>query len=90
MDVDALISRRTEPETFEVIVEAEKVRDELGNRLAGIVERFRIGLPNTDDGARAREMLPDLVSKSHDRLCTVGRTVQVATPITTHIELPSA
>ena len=27
MDVDALTSRRAEPEAFEVIVEAEKVRD---------------------------------------------------------------
>jgi hypothetical protein len=30
--------------------------------------------------------LPDVVAKSHDRLCTVGRTVEVGTPITTRIE----
>jgi len=30
--------------------------------------------------------LPDAVKKSHDRLCTVGRTVETGTPITTKIE----
>ena len=89
MDVDALTSRRAEPEAFEVIVEAQKVRDELGNRLTDIVERFRIAFPDTDGGASACEVLPDMVAKSHDRLCTVGRTVQVGAPIETQIELPS-
>src|SRR4249919_1045622 len=90
MDVDALTSRRAEPEAFEVIVEAKKVRDELGNRLTDIVERFRITFPDTDSGARAREILPEMVSKSHDRLCTVGRTVQVGSSIATRIEQPSS
>ena len=89
MDVDALTSRRAEPEAFEVIVEAEKVRDELGNRLTDIVERFRIAFPDTEGGAGAREVLPDMVAKSHDRLCTVGRTVQVGARIETRIEDPS-
>jgi putative redox protein len=30
-------------------------------------------------------VLPDAVRKSHDRLCTVGRTVELPSPITTHI-----
>ena len=89
MDVDALTSRRAEPEAFEVIVEAEKVRDELGNRLTDILERFRISFPDTEGGVSAREVLPDMVAKSHDRLCTVGRTVQVGARIETRIESPS-
>jgi putative redox protein len=31
-------------------------------------------------------ILPDAVNRSHDRLCTVGRTVELGTPITTKIE----
>ena len=89
MDVDALTSRRAEPDVFEVIVEAEKVRDERGNRLTDIVERFRIAFPDTAGGASAREVLPDMVAKSHDRLCTVGRTVQVGARIEARIERPS-
>jgi hypothetical protein len=30
--------------------------------------------------------VPDVVAKSHDRLCTVGRTIETGTPIATRIE----
>ena len=30
--------------------------------------------------------MPDVVKKSHDRLCTVGRTIELRTPIGTRIE----
>jgi hypothetical protein len=31
-------------------------------------------------------VLPDVVKKSHDRLCTVGRTIELGTPVGTRIE----
>jgi putative redox protein len=37
-------------------------------------------------GDAARAVLPDAVKKSHDRLCTVSRTVELGTPIATRIE----
>jgi uncharacterized OsmC-like protein len=61
----------------------------MGNRLTNILERFRISFPDTEGGANAREVLPDMVAKSHDRLCTVGRTVQLGARIETRIERPS-
>ena len=45
IDVDILTSRRAEPEKFEVLVDANKVRDEAGNRLSDIVVAFRIRFP---------------------------------------------
>jgi len=42
--------------------------------------------PAGEDGDNARSILPDAVKKSHDRLCTVGRTVEIGTPITTKID----
>ena len=36
--------------------------------------------------AKARELLPDAVRKSHDRLCMVSRTVELDTPIADRIE----
>jgi uncharacterized OsmC-like protein len=36
-------------------------------------------------GVVTRVTLPDSVNKSNDRLCTVGRTVETGTPITTKI-----
>jgi len=81
IDVDILTSRRAEPESFEVLIDADKVRDEAGNHLTGIAVTFRIAFPGTDQGDAARAVLPDVVRKSHDRLCTVGRTVEIGTPI---------
>ena len=86
IDVDILTSRRAEPEKFEVLVDADKVRDELGNHLADIMVTFRIRFPEGEDGDKARGLLPDAVRKSHDRLCTVSRTVELGTPIADRIE----
>jgi putative redox protein len=86
IDVDILTSRRAEPESFEVLVDATKVRDENGNRLTDIEVTFRITFPAGPGGDEARAILPDVVKKSHDKLCTVGRTVELATPIATRIE----
>ena len=86
IDVDILTSRRAEPESFEVLVDAVKIRDENGNRLTDIEITFRISFPAGEQGDEARAILPDVVKKSHDKLCTVGRTVELGTPIATRIE----
>jgi uncharacterized OsmC-like protein len=86
IDVDILTSRRAEPDAFEVLVDAEKVRDDAGNHLTDIVVTFRITFPDGEQGDAARALLPDAVHKSHDRLCTVSRTVELGTPIATRIE----
>ena len=86
IDVDILTSRRAEPESFEVLVDATKVRDEAGNRLTDIQVTFRVTFPAGEQGDEARAFLPDVVKKSHDKLCTVGRTVELSTPISTRVE----
>jgi putative redox protein len=86
IDVDILTSRRAEPDAFEIVVEAEKVRDAAGNHLTDIVVNFRIRFPEGEQGDKARTLLPDAVKKSHDRLCTVSRTVELGTPIATRIQ----
>jgi putative redox protein len=85
VDVDILTSRRAEPDAFEIVVDAEKARD-AGNHLTGLLVTFRIAFPPGEQGDKAREVLPDAVRKSHDRLCTVSRTVELGTPIATRIE----
>ena len=86
IDVDILTSRRAEPESFEIGVSADKVRDDGGNHLANIEITYRISFPPGTDGDKARGILPDAVRQSHDRLCTVSRTVELPTPIATRIE----
>ena len=86
VDVDILTSRRAEPEKFEIVVDADKARDDGGNRLTDIVVTFKIRFPGGEDGDKARALLPDAVRKSHDRLCSVSRTVELGTPIADRIE----
>jgi putative redox protein len=86
IDIDILTSRRAEPQGFEVAVDADKVRDAEGNRLRDIVVTFRVAFPATAEGDEARAILPDVVRKSHDKLCTVGRTIELGTPITSRVE----
>jgi putative redox protein len=85
IDVDVVTSRRAEPASFRVETDAVKVRDSDGNRLTDIVVTFRIEFPDGEAGDSARAILPDIVRKSHDRLCTVSRTVELGTPVTSVI-----
>ncbi|WP_323096284.1 OsmC family protein [Intrasporangium sp. YIM S08009] len=86
VDVDTVTTRRAEPEQFEVEVTADKVKDENGNHLQDIEVRFRVRFPEGDGGDAAREMLPKLVKRSHDEWCTVSRTVELGSEVTTTVE----
>jgi putative redox protein len=86
IDVDLVTSRRAQPEQFRIEVGANKVRDTGGNRLTDIVVTFKVAFPDGADGDKARAILPDIVRKSHERLCTVSRTIELGTPIATRIE----
>ncbi len=85
IDVDIFTTRRSEPERFEVVAEADKIRDGNGNRLTNIDVTFDLAFPDGEGGDAARDLLPDAVQRSHDRLCTVGRSVELGTPIGTKI-----
>ncbi|MBB2946424.1 putative OsmC-like protein [Actinoplanes lutulentus] len=86
-DVDFITTKRAEPDDFSVTVTADKVRDERGgNRLTNLVVELRTTFPEGAAGDAAREMLPRAARMSHDRLCTVSRTVELGTPVTTRTE----
>ena len=80
IDVDYITSRRAEPTTFEVVAAGEKVKDDQGNRLADLTLTFTVRFPDGANGDKAREMLPRALHMSHERLCTVSRTVSLGTP----------
>lgn len=82
VDVDILTSRRAEPTEFTIEVEAEKIRDALGSRLTDIAVTFHVAFPEGAGGDAARELLPGAVRRSHDSLCTVSKTVELGTPVT--------
>jgi putative redox protein len=81
LDVDYITSRRAEPEHFQVTASGRKVRDEGGNHLVDIKVTFDVRFPADAAGDAARSVLPSAITRSHDRLCTVSRTVQLPTAI---------
>jgi putative redox protein len=89
LDVDFITSRRAEPESFSVAVRGRKVKDEHGNHLEGLEVTFHVVFPEGPEGDQARTALPMAVSRSHDRLCTVSRTVELGAPISTTIADPA-
>ena len=81
-DVDYITSKRAEPESFTVTVTSDKIRDEAGgNRLINLAVTYRVSFADGEAGDEARAALPRAVAQSHDRLCTVSRTVQTGTPV---------
>lgn len=84
IDVDIVTSRRAEPTEFTAVVRGDKIRDAAeGNRMENLAVEFTIRFPEGEDGDKAREALPRAVKMSHDRLCTVSRTVELGTPVST-------
>ena len=86
LDVDYVTSRRAEPTSFQARARADKVGDAAGNHLTGIEVRYRIEFPSGQGGDAAREVLPSILQRSHDRLCTVSRTIELGTPVAVRLE----
>ena len=85
MDVDAITGKRAAPDQFAITVTGNKIRDAGGNRLVDLLLTFRVVFGADAGGDAARAVLPDAVRMSHDRLCTVSRTVEVGSSIATAI-----
>lgn len=81
IDVDYLTSRRAEPLEFTASATGTKVKGDDGNRLTDVAVTFTVRFPEGPEGDKAREMLPKAVQMSHDRLCTVSRTIVLGTPV---------
>jgi putative redox protein len=82
VDVDLVTGRRAEPDSFAVTIDGTKIRDDQhGNRLTDIRVTFKVTFPDGEAGDKARAILPDILKRSHERLCTVSRTVELGTPI---------
>ena len=81
IDVDVITSRRAAPSSFQVSSEGHKIRDESGNHLVDLRVTLDVRFPEGPDGDRARAMLPRAVQQTHDRLCTVSRTVTLGEPV---------
>ncbi|MDT4921433.1 MAG: putative redox protein [Pseudonocardiales bacterium] len=86
LDVEYITAKREIPTRFDARIQADKVRDDYGNHLADIVLRLRIEFPDGAGGDAARQVLPSALQRSHDRLCTVSRTVELGTRVEARLD----
>lgn len=81
MDLDYITARRAEPLRFEAVSEADYIKDESGSILENILVTFDVEFPEGEDGDKARDRIPSALQSSHDRTCTVSRTVERGTAV---------
>jgi uncharacterized OsmC-like protein len=81
LDLDAILGKRAEFESFAINARGDKVRDDQGNHLVNLQVSFDARFPEGEAGDAARDFLPDAMAKSHDWLCTVSRTIQIGAPV---------
>jgi putative redox protein len=86
LDVEHITEKRAEPLALTFTTSAEKVRDDDGNHLTGIEIVIRAEFPASEAGDAAREILPDALRRSHDRLCTVSRTIELGATVTARLD----
>ncbi|MGC0142646.1 OsmC family protein [Pseudactinotalea sp. Z1732] len=82
VDVDHMTSRRAEPEEFTVRCSGTKISDDDGNHLQDVEVTFHLRFPAGAEGDAARARIAPAIKASHDRECTVSRTVELPTPVT--------
>ncbi|WP_062205659.1 OsmC family protein [Demequina salsinemoris] len=81
IDVDMMTTRRAEPDTFEVTATAEAVKNDEGNILREIQVAFDLAFPEGEDGDKARARVASALKASHEKYCTVSRTVEAGVPV---------
>jgi putative redox protein len=81
IDVDYITGKRSGPESFDVHVEGDKVRDGQGSHLTNLRVVFDVTFPEGEAGDAARGVLQSAIERSRDRICTVSRTVALPTPV---------
>lgn len=86
VDVDVVTGRRAVAEQFEVAAQAHKVPTESGGTiLRDIQVTFRVRFGDDADGDAARAVLPRALAASHERTCTVSRTIDAGTSVVTRL-----
>jgi uncharacterized OsmC-like protein len=87
VDVDVVTGRRSAADEFTARVDAEVVRDPRhGQLLRDIRLAFHVTFPPGEAGDAARDVLPRAVKASHERTCTVSRTIETGVPITVTVD----
>lgn len=81
VDIDVVTSRKSEPENFTVTSSGIRQNEDGAVRLDDIQVNFNVTFPDTEYGDKAACMVDRLIKLSHDKDCTVSRTVEHETKV---------
>jgi uncharacterized OsmC-like protein len=81
LDLDFITGKRAPFASFAARSEGDVVRDQHGNHVVNIQVTFDVSFPDDEGGDAARTVVPATLDRIRDRLCTVGRTVQLSAPV---------
>lgn len=81
LDLDFITGKRAPFASFAARSEGDVVRDQTGNHVVNLRVTFDVTFPDGEGGDAARAVVPATLERVRDRLCTVGRTVQLGTPV---------
>ncbi len=87
IDVDTVTARSAEPTAFQVSATGHKVVEDGANRVDGLHLSFNLAFPDTAEGQKAAGMVERLVDLSHEKYCTVSRTVERGTAVTNEVHV---
>ncbi|MBP2413046.1 putative OsmC-like protein [Arthrobacter stackebrandtii] len=81
IDVDTVTARSAEPTSYTVTATGDKLSEDGATRVDNLNIAFNIEFPDTEGGQKAAGMVERLAKLSHDKYCTVSRTVERGTPV---------
>ncbi|MHC5557862.1 OsmC family protein [Kocuria sp. U4B] len=82
IDVDTVTSRSCEPSQFRVEATGHKIIEDSGaNRLENLHLSFHLSFPDDAGGRKAAGIVERVLALSHDKYCTVSRTVEHGTAV---------
>ncbi|SES00125.1 Uncharacterized OsmC-related protein [Propionibacterium cyclohexanicum] len=87
VDVDSVTTRHSIPESFEVKASGDYTVDGQGaHKLEDVVLDFAVRFPDSPEGRAAERLVARVVKLSHDKECTVSRTVELPTSVTSMVD----
>lgn len=81
VSVDGITRKRATAEAFTLTASGDRIRDEHGNHMVNLTVTVDVRFPEGEAGDAARAVLPRALEQTHDRLCTVSKTVELGEPI---------
>lgn len=85
IDVDVATTRRSEPEKFDVLASGYKISEDGASRMDDIHLDFDLKFPDTEEGRKAAGMVERIVKLSHEKYCTVSRTVELGASVVSEV-----